>query len=100
MPLVVRFAPEAIADLQAIYDYIALRGGTSVARDYVAGVYDHCRGMATFPIRGVARDDLWPGLRLVGYRRRATIAIEVRPDELRILRILAHGRDVESAFEA
>jgi plasmid stabilization system protein ParE len=41
------------------------------------------------------RSDLRSGLRLVGYRRRATIAFEVTGDVVIIARIFYRGRNVE-----
>jgi toxin ParE1/3/4 len=96
MNLPVRFTPEAIADLQGIYDYIEPRGGKMIAAAYITSLYDYCIGLRQFPERGIKRDDIWMGLRLVGFKRLATIAIEVTQSELRIVRILGRGRDVES----
>lgn len=42
------------------------------------------------------RDDLWPYLRLVGYRRKATIAFQIRGDVVRIVRIYHRGRDIDA----
>jgi toxin ParE1/3/4 len=99
MTLPVRFSPEALADLTRMYDYIALRGGARVAAAYVARIYQYCLDMGTFPERGARRDDIWQGLRLVGFERKATIAIEVMPDEVRIVRVLGRGLDVEAELE-
>lgn len=99
MALPVRFSPEALADLTQMYDYIAPRGGARVAAAYVARIYQYCLDMGTFPERGARRDDLWQGLRLVGFERKATIAIEVMPDEVRIVRVLGRGLDVEAELE-
>jgi len=99
MALPVRFSPEALADLTRMYDYIAPRGGARVAAAYVARIYQYCLDMGTFPERGARRDDIWQGLRLVGFERKATIAIEVMPDEVRIVRVLGRGLDVEAELE-
>jgi len=37
----------------------------------------------TFPIRGVQRDDIRPGLRITNYKRRAVIAFAVSDEEVR-----------------
>lgn len=91
----VRFAPEATTNLADIYDYIAPRGGERVAATYVARIYQYCLDMGTFPERGMRRDDIWPGLRLVGFERRATIAFQVTPDEVWIVGVFGRGQDVE-----
>lgn len=96
----VRFTPQALGDLKGLYDYIAPRGGDAVARDFVARLHSYCTGLETFPERGVLRDDLRPGLRLLGYRRQATIAFAVHGEHVVILRVLGRGQDVEPTIAA
>lgn len=47
-------------------------------------------------MRGTRRDDIRPGLRTVGFERRATIAFKVLAREVVIVRIFYGGRDFES----
>ncbi|MDZ4366104.1 MAG: type II toxin-antitoxin system RelE/ParE family toxin [Afipia sp.] len=47
-----------------------------------------------FPERGTRRDDLSPGLRIVGFERRVTIAFVVEEDEVIVLNILYGGREL------
>jgi toxin ParE1/3/4 len=54
-----------------------------------------CMALATFPRRGTRRDDIRPGLRTVGFERRAIIAYQVKKSEVVIVRILYGGRDFE-----
>lgn len=98
MSVQVRFSERAIADLQDIYDYVAPRGGERVARDHVAQIYACCLDFRTFPERGTRRDDLRPGLRLVGYRRQAIIAFAVLDEQVTILRVLHRGRDIDTVL--
>ena len=67
----------AEADLLAIYDYIAERAGTDTAHRFVSRIEAYCLGMANTPERGTRRSDLRPGLRTVGFRRRATILFQL-----------------------
>jgi toxin ParE1/3/4 len=92
----VQFSPEAVADLQGMYDYIAPRGGKQVAAAFVARIHKHCLGLSTFPERGTQRDDIWPGLRLMGFERRITLAVEVTTEDVRIVRVFGRGQDVEA----
>ena len=55
-----------------------------------------CRGFANFPERGMRRDDLFPGLRVVGFERWVTIAFHVGADTVTFLRILYGGRDIDT----
>lgn len=100
MVYTVRFLPQATADLRAIYDYIAPRGGDAVARDFVARLHGYCLALDTFPERGTLRNDIRPALRLLGYRRQATIAFTVHEGDVVILRILGRGQDVEAELGA
>lgn len=54
--------------------------------------------LGTFPERGGRRDDLAPGIRLVGYERRVTILFKVEGNIVRIVRVFYAGRDVEGTF--
>jgi toxin ParE1/3/4 len=80
MSLTVQFSPEAIADLCRMYDYIALHGGKNVAASYIARIHQYCLDMNIFPERGTRRDDIWKGLRIMGFERKVTITIEVISD--------------------
>ncbi len=77
MTWTVVFSDAAVADLVAIYDYIAEHGGHEVALRFIERIETYCLGLSTLPERGTRRDDLRPGLRTVGFRRRATILFEV-----------------------
>jgi toxin ParE1/3/4 len=76
---------EAEADLVAIYDYIADRAGTNTAFRFVESIETYCLGFASVPERGTRRDDVRPGLRTVGFRRRATILFEFLPGSDRVV---------------
>lgn len=71
----------------ALYDYVSNAAGHNVAGAYLDRVEAACMPLSTFPARGNARDDLFPGLRIIGFERRASIAFVVGADEVRILRI-------------
>lgn len=93
------FAPEARADLLELYDYIAARGGPERALAYIERIETYCNGFATFPERGLRRDDIRPGLRVVGFARRVSIAFHITPAAVTIDRILYGGRDLGSELE-
>ena len=78
----IAFSPLAEADIEAIIDWIADQSGT----------------LQRFPVRGTLRDDLAPGLRLIGLEQRVTIAFRVGDAEVTIERVLYGGRDLERAF--
>lgn len=92
-------APEADADLRQLYSFIAERSGHERAGAYVERIGSYCEGLRDFPERGTRRDDLSPGLRVVGFEGRVAIAFHVTADRVTIDRILYGGRDLASAFE-
>ena len=81
-----------------LYDYIALRDGNELAIGYIDRIEDCCCNLSFFPDRGIRRDELRPGLRILGFERRAVIAFLVNADRVTILRILYGGRDLETVF--
>jgi toxin ParE1/3/4 len=95
------FSAPAEADLFAIYDYIAQRAGRAVALRFVESIEAYCLGFKTMPGRGMWRNDLRPGLRTVGFRRRATILFEVEHEKRRVVihGIYYAGRSWELAEE-
>ena len=90
------FAPEARDDILELYDYIA--GQAGAARAYTDRIVSYCLGFTTFPERGRRRDDLRPGLRVIGFGRRVTIAFHVTSDRITIDRVLYGGRDLTRAL--
>jgi toxin ParE1/3/4 len=91
----VTFRPHAEADLFALYDYIAKEAGRAVAGAYIDRIEAACLSLATFPNRGRRRDDIRPGLRMMGFERRVTIVFQVQEDEVVIVRIFYGGQDYE-----
>ncbi len=89
------FAPEALEDLLSLHLYIAGEAGGRIAGGYVQRIQDACMALTTFPLRGTRRDDLSPGVRTIGFERRATIAFIVHDDRVEIVRIFYGGRDFE-----
>jgi toxin ParE1/3/4 len=93
----VSFRPLADADLFNLYRHIAEEAGYEVAGTYIDRIEAACLALANFPKRGTRRDDIRPGLRTVGFERRATIVFQVTETEVVIVRIFYGGRDYEAA---
>lgn len=91
-------APEAEADLTGLYDWIANAASPSVALGYVERIERHLGSFDVAAERGIRRDDIRPGLRIVGFERRVTIAFTVEPERVTILRIMYGGRDWEAGL--
>ena len=74
----VGYSPQAQRDLTDLYDWIAHESGfPDRAEAYVTALMDRCDALADFPMVGRARDDIRPGLRTIGFRRRAVIAFAI-----------------------
>jgi toxin ParE1/3/4 len=89
------FRPLAEADLTNLYDYVADDAGAAIAGGYLERIEAACRSLETFPHRGTKRDDIRPGLRTMGFERRATIVFRVLKSEVVIVRVFYGGRDFE-----
>jgi plasmid stabilization system protein ParE len=55
-----------------------------------------CESLKTFPMRGTRRDDIRPGLRVFGFRKRVSIAFEITGEAVTILGIYYAGRNFEA----
>lgn len=91
----VGFRPLAEADLFGLYRHVAKDSGGAAAGAYIDRLEAACLALETFPERGTRRDDIRPGLRTMGFERRATIVFQVLEAEVVIVRILYGGRDYE-----
>ncbi len=89
-------SPEARAQLDQLYDYIAAAASPDTALRFNNDILDHLEGLQDFPIRGTARDDILHGLRTVGFRRRLTIAFVVEPVTVFVVGIFYGGQDFEA----
>jgi toxin ParE1/3/4 len=89
------FRDDAVADLTALYDYIANNNSPEIAIGYIRRIQEACMRLASFPERGRRRDDILPGLRTIGFERRATIAFRVLKTRVEIVSIAYGGRDFE-----
>ncbi len=92
------FSPDAQADLQWLYDAIATAANRVTAMRYLDRIEARCRGLEYASERGNRRDDIRPGLRVVGFERRVTVAFVVETDHVVILRLFYGGANWEEAF--
>jgi len=96
----VSFRPMAEADLRELYDYIAREAGDTIAGNYIDRIEAACMSLETSPQRGTKRDNIRPGIRTMGFERRATIVFRVLKSEVLIVRIFYGGQDYERALRA
>lgn len=96
MSFSVVFTPEAQDQLVELYRYIADAASSEVAARYTDAIVTFCEDLAAFPHRGTARDDIRPGLRTVGFRRRVIIAFAVLDRAVVVIGVFYGGRDYEA----
>jgi plasmid stabilization system protein ParE len=93
------FAPEATVQLEALYHYVSHAAGPVIANRYTSAIVTYCEGLHTFPLRGMRRDDIRPGLRITNYKKRAVIAFAVEAEVVSIIGVYYGGQDYESALQ-
>ena len=89
------------------FDYLAIAvhierwtDDRALADRTVDTIRDFIKSLNTVPHRGTKRDDLRPGLRIVSFKKRTAIAIEI-DDEAKIvtvLRVFYGGQDYEAVL--
>jgi toxin ParE1/3/4 len=90
------FAPEGREDLRGIYRYVAEQAGAERAFSYVERIIIFCHGFRTSPQRGMLRNDVYPGMRVVGFERRVSIAFHIDGNSVIFDRFLYAGRSFTS----
>jgi toxin ParE1/3/4 len=94
----VLFTASAERQMDNLHRYIAHRAGEPTADRYIGRIIAFCERLSTFPLRGSKRDDLLPGLRTIGFERRATIAFMVTTEAVLIEGVFYGGQDFEVNF--
>lgn len=92
------YSPDALDQLASLRKYIAGESNAKIADRYIDSIIAYCETLSTFPRRGTRRDDLFPGLRTVGFERRATIAFLVGDDVVTIVGVFYGGQDLDAAM--
>jgi toxin ParE1/3/4 len=82
-----------------IDEWIADTASPETAIQYIDPIETYCRGMRVAPERGHKRDDIRPGLRIIGFERRVSVAFTVSETRVTILRLFHGGRNWEALFE-
>jgi toxin ParE1/3/4 len=75
---------------------VAAAASPAVAVGFNDAILDYIEALRAFPNRGATRDDVLPGLRTIGFRRRVTIAFVVEPDAVVVVGVFYGGQDFET----
>jgi len=89
------YSPEAAEDLDRIYGIVADAGDPLTADRYDQRIRALCERLDHASERGTLREDVRPGLRIVGFERRITVAFAVDEDRVTILRLFYGGANWE-----
>lgn len=84
----------AAQELRAVYDYIADRAGPDIAWTYIEGVREFLARLVDFPERGTVHTGDLQGLRIIGYRRRMSIAFTIRGQSVMVVGFHYAGRQI------
>ena len=90
------FSARAERQLDELLELIASDSGLERAQKFVGSIVAYCQGFDMFPERGTRRDDVRPGMRVVGFRRRASIVFTVEGENVVFLAIYYGGQDFEA----
>ena len=101
MSYTVAFAPEALAQLDALEDYISKTESPVVAARFVDNIISYCDSLSVFPLRGKCRNNLLPALRITHYRHATAIALSVAAETktVSILGVFYGGQDYAAQFQ-
>ena len=90
----VTFHPRAEQELFELYSYIDENSGPDRAEAFLLDIQNYCLSFSIFPKRGMIRDDIAPGVRVVGYKRVMSIVFKVLFDSVVILGVFYGGRNI------
>ena len=93
------FSPEAEEQIAALYHYVSAAASAEIAAGFIEAIISHCENLQTFPLRGILRDDIRPGLRITNYKKRVIIAFHVDEERVSILGVFYGGQDYETVFQ-
>lgn len=89
------YRPAALADLDAIYDFIEPENPIR-ALSFVKDIRTRCQTLCTHPQLGPARNDLGQDIRIYPMLGRIIVAYRITQDTIDIVRVFSGGQDYES----
>ncbi|MDZ4790840.1 MAG: type II toxin-antitoxin system RelE/ParE family toxin [Hyphomicrobiales bacterium] len=89
----VELAEDAKNDMIAFYDWIAKATSPATALSYIERIETYIQGFEVASECGHLREDIRPGLRIVGFENRVTIAFVVEDERVVILRLFYAGQN-------
>jgi toxin ParE1/3/4 len=99
MSRICRITPRASKDIEAIADYLAQKNGLASAEDFLSDIDVILNRIAKFPEIGRKRDELYPNLRSLPYKKRYLIFYRLFNESVEIFRIVSGYQDLTKLFE-
>lgn len=90
--MVLILTPVARRQLRSLQRYIAKESYPSRAEKYIARLTNALQRISRAPYQGTKRDDLGPGLRIVGFERRVSILFLPSDEQVTVIGIFYAGR--------
>lgn len=91
------FQESATADILDVYRWVYdVSSDPATAERFTARLMASCRRIGDAPYGGRQRDDLFQGLRIMPFEKRAVIAYLIDRDTVVITNVFYGGRDYES----
>jgi toxin ParE1/3/4 len=91
------WSPEALADIELIWDYYAENAGAATADRLLRGIDDAVSRLDEYPLLGRSRDDVRSGLRSI-LSGPHVIFYRVVEHRAEIVRVLDGRRDIDEIF--
>lgn len=85
------YTQQAGDDLDWIYAVVADARSEVTAERYEQRIRSFCERLEYGSERGTRRDDIRPGVRVIGFERRVAVAFLVEPERVVILRVFYGG---------
>ena len=89
---------DALDDLTGLYRQIAEAASPETALAFVERVEAYLARFDVASERGTRRDDIRPGVRMIGFERRLTVTFRVTESEVTIPRVFYGGQDWPTAL--
>ena len=91
------FSRLAEDDLIGIYEFIA-KDSPSRALSFIQRLRVQCRTLKTMATRGHQRENLGPGVRIMVFERRVTVAYHLKDEQVIVLRLFYAGQNIPSTL--
>ncbi len=94
----VRIGPGANTEIRYIADYLAHFVSPLSGDQFLDRIFDFVWRLDLAAQRGLDRSDIYPGLRVIPFEKKANLAVIVTDESITLVRVFYRGQDWESAL--